>query len=229
MLAFLFGAAPVSGLRAVLRRGDREAVRAVIREHMALARKIGGIRLDVRGEEHVPKNRSFVVVFNQSSVAEDVGNAEVLLPYVDRFVLAAEYAWLPLVRRACEEAGYVFLERGNRRSTTRALDELTEVVASGGSISMAPEGHLSRDGTIGHFKRGAFLVAIRAGALVVPMALRGGHEILKPGSMRYRPGVLRYRIGKPLDTAGLEVDQAPDIAARARERVVALFQTADAS
>lgn len=193
-----------------------------------MARRIGGIRLDVRGEEHIPKNRNCVVVFNQSSVAEDVGNAEVLLPHVDRFVLAAEYAWLPLVRRACEEAGYVFLQRGNRRATTRALDELTRVVAGGGSMAMAPEGHLSHDGSVGHFKRGAFLVAIRTGALVVPMALRGGHEIMKPGSIRFRPGVLRYRIGKPIDPTGLGVDQAPELADRARQRVVELFEAADA-
>jgi len=144
-------------------------------------------------------------------------------------VFAAEYRWIPFFARAASRWGFVLLQRGHRDEVERVLADLVAALKAGERVSMAPEGHLSSDGKVGHFKRGAFLVAIRAGVPVVPMAVRGGHDILPPGTLRMRPGVLRYRVGKSLTTQGLSEADAPALADRARSAVAELFEALPAS
>lgn len=103
------------------------------------------------------------------------------------------------------------------------LTWLVRAAAEGAQMSMAAEGWLSPDGAVGRFKRGAFLVAIRARVPVVPMTVRGGREILCPGSLRCRPGTLRYRIGTPITADGFSDQDAPKLAERARDAVIALY------
>lgn len=85
---------------------------------------------------------------------------------------------------------------------------------------MGGEGRITRDGSVGHFKRGGCLVAIRAGKPVVPVAMAGGSEMRPMGSLRLRPGRLTVCFGEPMSTAGLTDDDAPDLAARVRDEVV---------
>ena len=89
---------------------------------------------------------------------------------------------------------------------------------------MAPQGRISPDGDVCHFKRGAFLVAIRAGVPVVPMGVRGGADILPARSLAMSRGVLRYRVGEPISTAGCSEADAPALAQRAHDVVVALVE-----
>jgi 1-acyl-sn-glycerol-3-phosphate acyltransferase len=88
---------------------------------------------------------------------------------------------------------------------------------------MAPQGHVSPD--VCHFKRGAFLIAIRAGVPVVPMGVQGGADILPAHSLRMRPGVLRYRIGSPIPTVGYIEADAPALAQRVQDEVARLVGT----
>lgn len=94
---------------------------------------------------------------------------------------------------------------------------------------MGAEGRLSSDGAVGHFKRGAFLVAIPAGVPVIPMAIQGGREILAPGAFGCRPGMLRYQIGAAIPVKGYAEADAPRLAERARSAVAALYAEAAAA
>ena len=79
---------------------------------------------------------------------------------------------------------------------------------------------MQKDGTVGHFKRGGVLVAVRAGVPIVPVALAGGSDMLPVRSLSMRPGRLTVCFGKPMSTEGLTEEDAPDFAQRVREEVV---------
>lgn len=221
-LAFGYGGLPLLA-RPILRSRDQTAARRLCIEHMARSRRLAGVSVDVSGRENIPDRGGYVLVYNQTSLVDDLGNTEVHWRHADRVVVAAEYGHLPLARRIACKLGVVLLRRGDRASTTHALHELTDALRRGGSVSMGAEGRLSPDGTVGHFKRGAFLIAIRAGAAVVPVAVHGGRDILPPGSLRMKPGTLRYRIGPPVGTDGLVEGDAPDLAEHARGLVEQLY------
>lgn len=222
VLARLFGVGPVVAYRASRRGSDRRAAREIIVRHVASVRREAGVELDVAP---VParSGSGFVLVYNQTSIADDLGNMEVLWQFVDYSVLAAEYGRIPYFGSAANKVGIVLMKRGDRRATDATLARLTTWAAEGAGVSVAAEGRLSPDGEVGHFKRGAFLVAIRAGVPVVPMVVAGGRRILRPGSLRLRPGVLSYRFASPIGVDGLTEDDAPKLAEQARHAVARLL------
>lgn len=223
LLARFFGAAPAVALRVARQAGGREAARAQVLAHAARVRQWAGITLAVAGEEHAAVKGGLVLVYNQTSLADDLGNLDVFWRLTDYNVLAAEYARIPFLTRAAERLGIILLRRGDRVAVDALLTRLARACADGARISMGAEGRLSPDGSVGHFKRGAFLVAIRAGVPVLPLAIQGGREILAPGALRCRPGVLRYRIGAPIPVDGYSEADAPALAERARDAVAALY------
>ncbi len=222
-LGRFFVALPLVASRAAtLGGGD---ARALALGHAARARRRAGMEIVVEGSERVPRAGAFVLVYNEGSLAQDLANAEVLVRLgVDRAVFAAEYGLIPFFKRAAPKWGVVLLRRGHRAEVDRTLDELVAALRAGERVSMGPQGRISPDGGVCHFKRGAFLIAIRAGAPVVPVGVRGGAEILPPGSIRMRPGVLRYRVGDPISVAGCSELDAPRLAELARVRVERLVE-----
>lgn len=229
LFARFFGAAPAVALRVARERGGREAARAHVLTHAARVRKWAGIELAVAGEDPPANHGGFVVVYNQTSLADDLGNLEVFWRFTDYNVLAAEYALIPFFTRAAERLGIVLLRRGDRAAADALLTRLARLCAAGARVSMGAEGRLSPDGSVGHFKRGAFLVAIRAGVPVIPLAIQGGREILAPGALRSRPGMLRYQVGAPIPVDDYTEVDAPDLAERARAAVAALYAAAAAA
>lgn len=84
------------------------------------------------------------------------------------------------------------------------------------SILAFPEGHRTRSGKVGPFKRGAFFMARDAGLPVVPLCVRGMLEVNKPKTQVFRPGHIEVYIGKHIETAGLSDDQLGDLAEQVR-------------
>ncbi len=68
------------------------------------------------------------------------------------------------------------------RAEQQALDNAVERLASGNSFLVFPEGTRSRTGELLPFKKGAFLVALRAQAPIVPVAISGAREAMRKGS-----------------------------------------------
>jgi 1-acyl-sn-glycerol-3-phosphate acyltransferase len=102
----------------------------------------------------------------------------------------------------------------------RSLDRAAERIRGGESLLLFPEGTRSRDGSVGHFKRGSFSLAIEAGAPVVPVSLVGVKALVPNGLFSLRPGLVRLRVHAPIPVAGLSTDAAQALAQEAR-RVVA--------
>ena len=68
---------------------------------------------------------------------------------------------------------------------------------SGNSLLMFPEGTRSRTGELLPFKKGAFVLAIKAQAPVVPTAIFGAARAMRPGSPLIWPTTVRVHFGAP--------------------------------
>jgi 1-acyl-sn-glycerol-3-phosphate acyltransferase len=220
-LTFYFGGIPLMNRR-VLRayqRGGLEVARAAWKATSERALKIAGADLQVVGEENLP-DEGCVLIYNEASLVDLVLLHHVIYDHADCGVGAEVFKRIPYMMKVAEVFRVVIFERGNRRAADEMLDRVTKWVSEGSKLAMGGEGRLTKDGSVGHFKRGGCLVAIRAGAPVVPVAHAGGPEMLPMGSMRMRPGKLTVSFGKPMSTDGLAEEDAPEFAQRVREEVV---------
>jgi len=73
------------------------------------------------------------------------------------------------------------------------------------------------------FKKGGFIMAIKAQAPVVPIAVQGGRAAMTKGSWVIRPVTVTIRVGRPIETAGQALDTRDDLIRNVRREIEALL------
>ncbi len=73
-----------------------------------------------------------------------------------------------------------------------------ELLHSGTSIIVWPEGHRSRDGRLGRFKNGAFALAVETGFPLLPVSIIGTDKFLPPGERFLSPSRIKLILHDPI-------------------------------
>ena len=120
-----------------------------------------------------------------------------------------------LLNRWMKLLGCVFVQRDDVRASVRALNDATAIKESGRSINIFPEGtrYKGEEGGAGEFKQGAFRIAVKTGAPVVPVAITGARALFENNGNLCHPGTVRIKGLPPIQTAGMsraEQIQLPD-------------------
>jgi 1-acyl-sn-glycerol-3-phosphate acyltransferase len=149
------------------------------------------------------------------------------LPGSVRFVAKRELVKIPLIGRAMLAAGHVAIDRFNRARAFEAYERAAQVIRSGISAVVFPEGTRSPTGELLQFKNAPFGLAIVAGVPLVPVYVHNTFEILPKGGVRLHPRPIRILIGEPISTAGLSIDDRQDLAERTRAAILALRARVD--
>src|SRR5438128_510922 len=102
------------------------------------------------------------------------------------------------------------------------LNASSRLLKSGWNLVLFPEGSRSPDGRIQEFKPGVGHLANETGTPVVPMHIRGAHQIMPRGQKLPLPGRVHVRIGKPM--APQPKEGSRDFTARVEKAVRALAQ-----
>jgi 1-acyl-sn-glycerol-3-phosphate acyltransferase len=193
-----------------------------------IALGILGIRVMVAGGEHIQRGRAALYAVNHASNVEPPIIFAVLRELTPRLkvVYKAVLRKLPILGRGFDAVGFVPIERENRERATQAIDQAARSVQSGNSLLMFPEGTRSRTGELLPFKKGAFVLAIKVQAPVVPTAIFGAARAMRPGSPLIWPTTVRVHFGAPIETAGLELADRDTLAQRVRGEVAHLLDDA---
>jgi 1-acyl-sn-glycerol-3-phosphate acyltransferase len=185
---------------------------------MRLGLALAGIRCVVTGAEHV-LSRAAVYVSNHSSNLDPpivFLALRALFPRV-RILYKAELRKIPVLVWVFDAAGFVPVERANPAQSRPAVDRAAQALADGHSFIVFPEGTRSRTGELLPFKKGGFVMALKAQVPVVPLTVTGGGAALRKGSVLIRPATIRVQALSPIETAGMEVSDRDLLADRVRE------------
>jgi 1-acyl-sn-glycerol-3-phosphate acyltransferase len=131
---------------------------------------------------------------------------------------------LPILARAFRLGGFIPVDRRNKEAAMRAIERGAESIRAGNSFLIFPEGTRSRTDDLLPFKKGGFIMAIKAQAPIVPVAIRGGRAAMQRGSWLIHPVKTSVRIGVPIETAGMTLDQRDDLIQLARAAIEALIR-----
>ncbi|NPA95671.1 MAG: 1-acyl-sn-glycerol-3-phosphate acyltransferase [Thermodesulfobacteria bacterium] len=123
----------------------------------------------------------------------------IALPVEFRFLVKKELFKVPLLGFAMKKAGYIPIDRKNSRAAVKSIKEAAERLKRGASIVIFPEGTRSPDGRLQEFKEGGFMLAIKSGCPVVPVAIKGSHKVLPKGAFIARPGTIEVTVGRPIE------------------------------
>lgn len=164
-----------------------------------------GVKLVVEGLEHVTPNTGYVVVSNHLS-AFDIFAHFAAMPVPIRFLAKSELFRIPLFGAAMRRIGMVEVDRGAGRAAHYAINEgARRTMDRGWSLMIYPEGTRPRDGVLLPFKKGAFSIARKVGAPILPTAIIGSREVWKPKTKLIRPGRITVKIMAPIPTEGMMI------------------------
>lgn len=180
-----------------------------------------GIRLNVKGLANL--QHGAVYACNHASNIEPPAvflALRSLFPRV-RVLYKAELRKLPVLVWVFDAAGFVPLERGNPDQSRPAVDRAARALADGNSFVIFPEGTRSRTGELLPFKKGGFLMAIKAQAPIVPVAVSGGRAAMRKGSPVIWPVTVTVDLGSAIPTSGLTWDDRDRVIADVRSSIAA--------
>ena len=176
------------------------------------------IRLKVRGLENLNPEQSYVFTLNHQSIF-DIFVIYGWLPPIFKWIMKAELRRIPLVGKACEAAGHIFIDRTNPMAAKRSLENAESQLKNGVSVVVFPEGTRTYTGQLGPFKRGAYRIAADLSLPVVPVTIRGSFERLHRNSLNVHPGKIEMIIHSPIEVADFLPDGTNDLIQKTREMI----------
>lgn len=164
---------------------------------------IAGVKVKVTGKENIPKDDACLFVGNHNGFF-DIIVSYVVIGKVMGFVAKKEVKKVPFLNIWMYFVNCLFLDRENVREGLKTILKGVDLLKSGISVFIFPEGTRSKDGKMLPFKEGSLKMADKAGCPIVPVALRHTAEIFENQFPKLRPGTVTIEFGKPIIIPELE-------------------------
>jgi len=178
-----------------------------------------GVRVRVEGLENIPPGVCLFVA-NHSSNADPPAVVGAIPRRIS--ILAKDSLFrIPVVSWAFRLARFVPVNRANPEAAVASVDRAIEYLKQGVSFLVYPEGTRSTDGRLLPFKKGSFVMAIKASVPLVPISVVGAHRILRKNEFAIHHGEIIVRFGPAIDASAYKLEQRDALAARVHAAVAA--------
>jgi 1-acyl-sn-glycerol-3-phosphate acyltransferase len=177
--------------------------RAWLRTAISGAHWILGIRVRVRGWEHLPQgeNSAAILLVKHQSTLETFLLPS-LMPHPLAFVFKKELLYVPFFGWAMSRLDMVHIDRTqSAQGFSKVVAQGKELVGRGVWVIMFPEGTRIPRGEKGVYKSGGTRLAIETGAPVFPIAVNSARVWPRKAFVKY-PGVVDVSIGPGIPSEG---------------------------
>jgi 1-acyl-sn-glycerol-3-phosphate acyltransferase len=183
-----------------------------------LALSMAGVRVAVQGTEHLPDGPVIFMSNHQSNF--DILALLASMPRQFYWIAKKELFDIPVFGHSMRRGGYIPLDRSDGRKALKSMDNAAAIIRAGKSVVMFPEGTRSKDLHLLPFKRGGFLLALKAGVPVVPVTINGSGRINPAGRIRLYRGAISITMHPPIEL--------PENVSRGEAETVLMDQVHDA-
>jgi putative phosphoserine phosphatase / 1-acylglycerol-3-phosphate O-acyltransferase len=184
-----------------LTRSRREATNFSTGLFADVSSAITGVKVEVTGEHHLWSHRPAVFIFNHQSKADVMIMAKLVRRDMGG-VAKKEVGQMPIIGQLFKYAGAVFVDRKNSANAIKAMEPLVDAIQKEGkSICIAPEGTRTLTPKLGPFKKGAFHLAIQAGAPIVPVVIHNSVDVAPKNDFVLRAATVKVDVLPPVDTS----------------------------
>lgn len=180
--------------------------------------KLCFVRVNVIGLEKLNLKQSYIFALNHQSIF-DVFVVYGWLPFIFKWLMKAELRKIPIVGRACEAAGHIFIDRSNPIAAKHSLEKAEQELRNGISIVVFPEGTRTFTGEMGRFKRGAFHIASDLSLPIVPVTIRGSFERLHRNSVNVTPGFIEMIVHDPIEVTSFAPENVSNLIQTTWEKI----------
>src|SRR5216117_4234071 len=159
----------------------------------------------VKGLERIPPGVCLFAA-NHTSSADAPAIVGAIPRRIEILLKESLFKW-PIVRQAFWSAHFIPVNRSARDSAIASVKKATEALKGGQSLLIYPEGTRSPDGRLQEFKKGAVMMAIKAGVPIVPMVCAGAHRVMEKHSLVIHPGEIVVEFLEPIDASKYSLEE----------------------
>ncbi|CEG22678.1 1-acyl-sn-glycerol-3-phosphate acyltransferase [Planococcus massiliensis] len=173
--------------------------------------------VEIGGLENLPEGPVLFISNHEGNFDIPVLLSSIPKPF--GFISKKEVKKLPIIPHYMEEMNCVFLDRTDRRSSFKSIEDSIEKLKNGHSILIFPEGTRSKGEGIGDFKSGFMRIAKDAGVPIVPIAIHGTSAIMEQNNNKIRPAQVSVRVLEPIGAELIKETDAKTLIPLIRSKV----------
>ena len=186
---------------------------------------VGDIETDADKGNHADKAsapKPCVYAVTHAS-ALDIPILYVYLPFQFRIIFKSELLSYPFIGWHLKRSGQVCINQQNPAASIGSVKSALRSLRNGMPLVIFPEGGRTRDGELQPFLPGAFFLAIKAQADIIPIALAGTFDLLPMNTYHIKCQPLEMRVGEAISTAGLTAHDTDKVSAQVKSAIEALY------
>ena len=181
--------------------------------------KAAGVKIRVKGTERIPRGVCLFVANHTSTV--DAPAVVGAIPRRIAILLKASLFKWPIAGQAFALAQFIPVNRSSHESAISSVEKATDAMRNGQSFLIYPEGTRSPDGRLQEFKKGAVVMAIKAGVPIVPIACSGAHRVMRKRSLVLHPGEILVEFLTPIDPSTYSFEKRDELNDRVHDAMAA--------
>jgi 1-acyl-sn-glycerol-3-phosphate acyltransferase len=206
-------------------KSNAKVIDPIIRAWARVLVWAAGIDLRIEGAEIVDPKQRYILVANHYSYF-DIPCVFAAIPQPIRFMAKISLFKIPIFGWAIGRAGFIPIDRKNRRTAVKSFDLAVERIRKGNTIVVFPEEGRSRERAMRPFQRGGFLLALRSELPIVPIAIAGTFDVYSANAKWVTPGPVTIRVGTVIPTEGLTVRDKNRLLEESREQIERMLSAA---
>ena len=174
---------------------------AIVKWAFRLVIFISGCKPRIIGYENVPKDEAVLYVGNHRSFF-DIIITYALVPSQTGYISKKENR-VPILTQYMNNIHCLFLDRKDVKQGMKVILKAIDLIKSGVSVFVFPEGTRARTEEMLPFKEGSFKIASKTGCRIVPIAITGSSAIFEDHLPWLKSGEVIVEYGKPFTIAEL--------------------------
>lgn len=220
--------AVIAGLPVLLVTGSRrKAINFCTGFWADMSSAVIGMKVDISGEEHLQAPRPAVFILNHQSNADGFLVAKLIRRDI-AYMGKAELARQPVRSRLMKMGGLIMVDRQNASRAGAAMQAMVSAIRTRGlSAAIFPEGRRSHSVKLGQFKKGAFLIAIRARVPIIPIVIHNSIDAQPRGEKFYRPANIRVEVLPAIDVSQWKMKSIDQHMAEVRSLYIEVLDQGD--
>ncbi len=179
---------------------------------------ISDIKAEIEGLENFEPDKNYVITGNHLSLM-DIPPLMVYFPGKLRWVFKKELGRVPVFGWVLSVA-HIKVDRSNSTKAKESMSTIKKKLKKGTSVMIFPEGTRSKTGEIGKFKKGAFIIALQNQVDILPYAIYGTRQILKPQTVQINSGKVFISFRKPINTENYSFEKRNNLVEDCRNVII---------
>lgn len=190
----------------------------IVRYAFKIVLFISGAHVTVKGVENIPKDKSVLYVGNHNSFYDILTSCSAI-PYPTGYVAKKEIKKVPFLNLWMYYINCIFIDRKNIREGLKTILKGIDIIKSGVSLFIFPEGTRSKTGDMAPFKSGSMKLAQKSGCPIIPVAFKNTSALFEKQFPRIKSANVSVEFGEPILLSEMSKEEQKNIANICQEKI----------